>query len=468
MLLFAVLASVVNAADVNEKDSIPYDFYELNADNDTIWYKITSREDMTCEVTFRKYKGEYVDYSDTLRYSGNIVIPAIVLHNDTIYTVTGIGNDAFMCCFYLENIELPNTIKYIGFEGINYCDSLKSIKLPESLEELGRYALGNNEGLISVTIPASVKKIGAGAFFYCSNLETIEVDDANDYYTDEDGVLYTKDMGTLVCYPANKSGDSYAINEKCKKIEEQAFCDCKDLKDIVLPEGLDSIMSWAFAWCNSMESINIPASVRCITNGSVFYFCESLSTITVDKENPYYMVEDNVLFDSDKTTLVSFVPNNSLTTYSIPESVDSIVFEAFFYPQNLKKVVIPTSVNYIGNYAFYSNSEISNLIDTIVCKFSTPIERVDSVTFGYEMYEKTILVVPDGSKVKYQENYPWSLFKNVMTESEVTGINEINADNTPASVTTDDRIYDLQGRRLDTVPGDGILYIKDGRKYFGN
>ena len=85
----------------------------------------------------------------------------------------------------------------------------------------------------------------------------------------------------------------------------------------------------------------------------------------------------------------------------------------------------------------------------------------------YACYDNTVLVVPDDTKEKYESAEVWKLFKNIVEESEATGIKKINADNTPASVTADERIYDLQGRRLDMMPENGTLYIKGGKKYLG-
>ena len=82
--------------------------------------------------------------------------------------MVSIGDYAFCYCNSLENIELPNSVASIGDYAFYYCESLKNIK-----------------------IPSSVKDIGLNAFNYCYYLN-IEVDENNEVYSSEDGVLYNK------------------------------------------------------------------------------------------------------------------------------------------------------------------------------------------------------------------------------------------------------------------------------------
>jgi len=141
---------------------------------------------------------------------------------------------------------------------------------------------------------------------------------------------------------------------------------------------LDSIGGWAFGQCPSLKELNIPASVSYIPDGSIVYYSTALESLTVDAENPYYMAEDNVLFTKDKTILIAYAANSAQESYSIPDKVDSIAFDALSYARNLSKIVIPTSVTKIGACAFCCDPYY-NIIDTIVLESSVPLtsENID-------------------------------------------------------------------------------------------
>jgi len=370
-----------------------------------------------------------------------------------------------------ESYIIPESVEKIGYYAFSDCKSLVDVTLPSSLTEIGTGAFYYDTLLASITIPATVYYVSYYSFYGCTNLQEIKVEDGNANYVDIDGVLYTNDKETLVCYPAGKKDTEYKLDEACKEIRTVASSWNRYLTNIILPEGLEEIEYGSFFNCTALKELYIPASVKTISGGSVFEGCTSLESLTVDANNETYMSEDNVLFDKEMTGLIAFAANNDVESYVIPETVTFIENEAFAYARNLRKVVIPASVTDIGYEAFLFDAEI-NVIDTIVCKSSEPLDVDDEDIFGEDnakdsLYNHTILVVPDGSVNAYQKTAPWSNFKNIMSESDVTGIKEVNADNTPASATADEKIYDLQGRRLYMKPEKG-LYIKGGKKYLDN
>jgi len=372
----------------------------------------------------------------------------------------------------LKEIKMTS-VETIESFALENCYSLSKIDLPSCLKNIGWMAFSDDTLLTSITIPASVEDIGDFAFDGCINLQSINVANGNSYYTSDEGVLYTKDMETLLRYPQGKKDKEYTIDKNCKTISTEAFWENPYITKITLLEGLDSIEGWAFGRCTSLDSVYIPSTVRVLKEeGSIFYNTASLTSLEVDKANPYFVSVDNVIFSKDTTELFAYATGNEREFYSIPDGVKKIDYEAFFFYQHLKKIEIPASVDTIVVFAFACVDTIC-MLDTIVCKSKEPAALMHWEVFEnegeneYACYENTVLVVPDGAKEKYQSAEVWKLFKNIVEESDVTGINEINAESTPASVTKDDRIYDLQGRKLDNKPENGILYIKGGKKHLG-
>ena len=91
-------------------NTFAYDFV-----SNGIYYIILSKENLTCTVTSQPD-------NTGKKYSGSIVIPSTVQDNNgEDYTVTEIGDYAFMDCVKLQNIVLPNTIQEIGYSAFFVC-----------------------------------------------------------------------------------------------------------------------------------------------------------------------------------------------------------------------------------------------------------------------------------------------------------------------------------------------------------
>ena len=95
----------------------------------------------------------------------------------------------------------------------------------------------------------------------------ISVAKDNPYYTDVDGVLFTKDLKRIICYPCGKSGKTYVVPDTVEIIDEYAFANNTNLRKIVLPESLKRIEFHAFFQCEKLAIINLPESLEYIGEG---------------------------------------------------------------------------------------------------------------------------------------------------------------------------------------------------------
>ena len=125
LMLIAVLLTCTHA--------YAHDFEAKNSDGVTIYYNIISSTDKTCEVTFR---GSYSTYYSN-EYTGSIVIPKTETYNGTTYSVTCIGDYAFVDCTGLNSITIPNSVTSIGNYAFDGCTSLTSITIPNSVTIIG-------------------------------------------------------------------------------------------------------------------------------------------------------------------------------------------------------------------------------------------------------------------------------------------------------------------------------------------
>lgn len=193
--------------------------------------------------------------------------------------ITEIQDGAFWHCTNLYSVSIPGTVKTIGNKAFWQCSSLSSINIPEGVTSLGDYAFNCCHSLKDVTIPSTLTNLGRYIFFYCENLELFEVALGNTAFTSYDGVLFTKDMSTVVAYP-NALNDQYTLPTHTTKVGNGAFATCSSLKSVTLHGAVTSIGNYAFYNCTAMDTAVISSSVTSIGD-KAFSDCTALTSLTV-------------------------------------------------------------------------------------------------------------------------------------------------------------------------------------------
>ena len=106
--------------------------------------------------------------------SGTVNIPSAVTYNNNTYSVTAIGDYAFIGCSGLTSVTIPNSITSIGRSAFSGCSGLTSISIPNSVTSIGADVF-RSCSFVSVTIPNSVTSIGSHAFIKCRNLTSVTI-----------------------------------------------------------------------------------------------------------------------------------------------------------------------------------------------------------------------------------------------------------------------------------------------------
>ena len=143
-----------------------------------------------------------------------------------------------------------------------------------------RYTVQNDEYLETITVGPHVTEIAECAFVYCKNLKAIYVDQNNPNYTDVDGVLYTKDMKTLVLFPVAHETNgartvSYTVPAGVERLARNSFYKCDALEEIILPDTLRELGNMAFFKCGALRLVDLPESVETL-GSDVFSYCTSM------------------------------------------------------------------------------------------------------------------------------------------------------------------------------------------------
>ena len=211
----------------------------------------------------------------------------------------------------------------------------------------------------------------------------ITKDDLKEVFIDEWGVKYSKDGRKLLEAPKELRG-GYSVKEGTGIICNNAFVGCS-LSNIAIPDSVTAIGCGAFSRCSSLSNIVIPKSVICL-NGNPFSDWEGM----LECLSPNFIYEDDVLFNKDKSEIVSF-RNQKIESYIIPDSVTSIGDDAFCGCSSLSNIVIPNGVTSIGEGAFMNCSSLSNIVipNSVIsigdwafscCRFLSSIVIPDSVS----------------------------------------------------------------------------------------
>lgn len=202
---------------------------------------------------------------------------------------------------------------------------------------VGDFTIVSDEYVEFIHIGKDVQYIADSAFYYCKQLRAVFVDEENPYFTSVDGVLYTKDMKTLILHPI--------LNGQWKV--EQGLAETADT--FVIPEGVENVGSFSFYKNTDLVHLTFPSTLKTIGDMS-FFGCGNMWSIWLN------------------------------------EGLESIGADAFSYCGSISPVMyIPSTVKFIDDYAFFSCGGISTMY--------MGAENEEGIEFGESWLPKNVLKV---------------------------------------------------------------------------
>ena len=340
-----------------------------------------SIEDLSTKATEEELKDAYID-DRGVKYSRDgrklLKSPTTLSGTYSIKETTEIICDrAFFVCINLTSIGVPNSVKDIGEWAFAGCSLLSSIDIPNSVISIGNNAFAGCLSLKYISIPESVICLNGNPFGDCEG--EIECLSANFIY--EDDVLFNKDKSEIISF-RNQEIESYIIPDSVTSIGDGAFGCCSSLRSLFIPNSVTSIGDGAFEGCSSLSSLVIPDSVVNIKGNPFYLWKGKLECLSAS-----FIYEDNVLFNMDKSKLISF-RNQEAKSFIIPNGVMSIEKYAFSDCSSLISISVPKSVTSIGDGAFDGCSSLSSIA------ISDSITSISAWTFR-DCKSLRSLVIPD-------------------------------------------------------------------------
>ena len=229
--------------------------------------------------------------------------------------------------------ELPNTATIpatVSYEGENYTvtaiaseafsqnETITEITISEGITSIGDNTFSQCYALTTVNIPASLTNMGDWVFDACTALTQINVDEANEAYCSDGGVLFNKDKTTLLQYPAGKPETDYTIPSSVTVIGKNAFANCVAITTLTIPAGVTIIEDYAFYFCTALAEMTVLATVPpTITDEGVFY--------CVDNNIPVYVPAESLTAYQAAEVWKEFnlqaISGSAVTNPSMPESI---------------------------------------------------------------------------------------------------------------------------------------------------
>lgn len=272
--------------------------------------------------------------------------------------VTLIDENAFWNCKNLESVTLPSTLETIKGGAFSYCEKLKDVSIPASVTIIGNSAFASCDSLTSIVLPEGLTNLGSGAFAGCTNLKTIN------------------------------------IPESITEISDRTFSSCYSIEEIILHEKITSVGSNAFFNFNGVIKFMNPEteiydSATTIGDGATVYGYNvstagdyarkwSKNFIPFDPETELPIIAsgtcgENLTWEIDPdynliikgTGEMTSAPwktdyNKSINNVILEEGVTSIFERAFDYSK-IVSITLPSTLEYIGEYAFYYCDTIESI-----------------------------------------------------------------------------------------------------------
>lgn len=198
----------------------------------------------------------------------------------------------------------------------------------------------------TIVIPESVMEIDAVVFNVDHEVQSFEVDENNPCFCAVDGVLYSKDKKTLVCYPKARKG-AYKVIDGTKKIADRAFLYNRGVTELELPEGLEVIGAGSLLFCEGITKMNLP---------------DSLQNIGFQSMGGAHFLDGRIVLPKNLTELYGYAfMNSGMTEVVVSDGITLLLDDLFLGCSALKTVYLPAGITYVGPNVFEGCTSLKDI-----------------------------------------------------------------------------------------------------------
>ncbi|MBR2732072.1 MAG: leucine-rich repeat protein [Clostridia bacterium] len=244
--------------------------------------------------------------------------------------------------------------------------------LSANVTAVDQFTFVSDEYVQYIYIGPTVTKIDEQAFVYCKQLRAVFVDDANPKYADIDGVLYTKDLSTILLYPICRCTHLvYTDFEQRGEVTNIGL----DVKDTFTLEGKDD------------ETLYQAFHTYCKNNGEDFgrtLFDEMLERgVMAPYIGTYYFIKERT-----ETGMTLEKAWSCDEVYTVPEGVTRIAADAFYKCDRLTAITLPSTVKFIGEMAFFK------CYGTSMIAVPDGVEEIGNDAFSFCSNMRYVMYIP--------------------------------------------------------------------------
>lgn len=375
------------------------------------------------------------------------------------FTISGNGDMYnYVTCNYGTEIDAP----FFGF-----IKSIDKVVVEEGVTSLGDYAMNFAENLKEIYLPASINKIGLNCLPKCAMIFADEGTYSYDYAMENrislNGVLQGFCGDESYDESGNKLQTPYYVFDSDTGVltvrgegslgyynTYQSFTPWREggwghlIKEIVLEEGIKDTGFGFLDSCTSLKSFSIPSTVTYIDD--MWYKSSAydsygilLESINVSENNENYSSVDGVLYNKDKTELITYPRFKTDKSYVIPDTVKTINGSAFYTCSSLNSVTLPNGLTTIGNSAFFNCSSLTEIVipDSVTTlesrafndcsslesvKLSDNITKIESDTFSGCTSLKSMPNLANIKSIGYRAFSYCTSIKSIVIPKNVTSL----------------------------------------------
>jgi len=319
--------------------------------------------------------------------SPNVEITALTIPS----SVQAIGNYAFYGGSSITSLTIGNAVTSIGNYAFYGGSSLTLVTIGNAVTSIGKQAFQNCAGLTSITIPSSVQSIGNYAFDGCTSLTSVTINSnavASADYTPTYDNLETR-FGNQVT--------SYTLGSSVTAVGANAFNGCTGMTQLtILNTGATTYGSNAFSGCTGLNKLVMADPLALCSSTFANVNANPLTNANHLYTNTSPNVEITALTIPSSVQTIgnyAFYGGSSLTSVTIGNAVTSIGKQAFRNCAGLTSITIPSSVQSIGNYAFDGCTSLTSVTinsNAVASADYTPTYDNLETRFGNQVTSYTI------------------------------------------------------------------------------